>query len=349
MMDLSLLCNNIKTEAVRLGFKHVGIAQASSVPHFQAYLDWIESGYHAEMNYLSREDAIDKRANPVLLLKDCQRVICLAYPYNPPKTPLHNIPLGKGRISAYSTMPDYHQILWKKLAELETFIRYQAGVGVGLRSYTDTGPILERSFASSAGLGIAGKNSCLIIPRAGSYFFLAEILTDLPLPIDQPFTTDLCKNCQRCIESCPTDCILPNRTIDANRCISYLTIENKDIIPDDLKPKIGDWVFGCDVCQMVCPHNHPLGDNNAPVETSFLPESLDLVSLFTLSEDELNTRYSNTALSRAKRSGLLRNAAIVLGNQRFREALGMLENAIDIETDPIILDACRWAVERIKA
>lgn len=348
-MDLSLLRNNIKTEAARLGFKHMGIAQASSVPHFQAYLEWIESGCHAEMNYLSREDAIDKRANPMLLLEDCQRVICLAYPYNPPKTPLKTIPQGNGRISAYATTPDYHQTLWEKLAELETFIRHQAGDDVGLRSYTDTGPILERSFASRAGLGIAGKNSCLIIPREGSYFFLAEILTDLPLPTDQPFTTDLCKNCQRCIETCPTGCIQPDRTIDASHCISYLTIENKDNIPDDLKPKIGDWVFGCDVCQMVCPHNHPLGDNNAPAETSFLPERLDLTSLFALSKGEFNTQFSGTALSRAKRRGLLRNAAIVLGNQRFRDALGILENAIDEETDPIILYACRWAVERIKA
>jgi len=349
MMDLFEIYEMIKTEAYSLGFTTIGVAHAKPVPHFEAYQAWIEAGFHANMGYMAREDALAKRSNPQLIQENCQRIICLAFPYTPPKAPIESTPPGKGRLSAYATTQDYHGVIGAKLAQLEASIKQQAGENVQLKSYVDTGPILERSFASKAGLGNAGKNSCLIIPREGSYFFLAEILTDLPLPTDTPFTTDLCKNCQHCVDACPTDCIQPDRTIDAQRCISYLTIENKGEIPDQYKSTIGDWVFGCDICQLVCPHNARSEEQHHPLGEPQLPEFLDLLNLFSEDEKTFREKYGQTPLARTKRQGLLRNAAVVLGNQKMQDALPVLEKALQEETDPGIMDACRWAIEQIEA
>jgi epoxyqueuosine reductase len=348
MKDINHFFENLKTEAHHLGFTHIGVAPAVPVPHFHDFLNWVDAGYHADINYLSRPDALAKRANPQLILEDCHSIICLAMPYTHPHDTFGSAPQGFGRVSSYAITQDYHDLIWEKLAILKKYIREIVGEDVQLKSYVDTGPILERSYSSLAGLGMLGKNSCLIIPHEGSYFFLAEILTNLLLPIDEPFTTDLCKNCQRCIEACPTQCILPNRTIDANRCISYLTIENKGRIPDDLKTKIGDWIFGCDVCQIVCPHNARKVDQIQPLGVPKLTELIDLQNLFSEDEHSFTQKYGETPLVRAKRRGLLRNAAVVLGNQNCKEALPVLAQAIETETDPIILDACQWAIDQIK-
>ena len=176
------------------------------------------------------------------------------------------------RIASYAHGDDYHDILPARMKELVQFIEEQVGGPVQNRYYTDTGPILERDLAQRAGIGWIGKNTCLINPKQGSYFLLSEILLDLELEPDPPFTTDHCGTCTRCIEACPTDCILPNRTLDARRCISYLTIELKDDIPLELRDKIGDWVFGCDICQQVCPWNRfaAEGDPAFDIENSRL-------------------------------------------------------------------------------
>jgi len=239
MIDLLDLRNAIKTEADRLGFNHIGIAPALPVPHIQAYLEWVTAGRHGRMDYLAREDTLAKRADPRLILEGCQRVICLAMPYMRPQTDLESVPPGQGRISNYAATQDYHQVIWAKLSQLEAFIQANTPEEAQIKSYVDTGPILERSYAAAAGIGIAGKNSCLLIQGTGSYFFLAEILTDLELPVDKPFTRDLCGTCRRCIDACPTGCIRDDHTIDARRCISYLTIENKAEIPDNLKGQVG--------------------------------------------------------------------------------------------------------------
>ena len=338
------LRREIETEAYRLGFSHFGITKAIPHPSLDVYQDWVKNNYHADMAYLAREDAIAKRSDPNLVLEGCQSIICLAFPYQPPKTKLIETKPGKGRISAYARTRDYHNILWEKLSELKSFITNHANGKVHLKSYVDTGPVLERAFAASAGIGIIGKNSILLIQGAGSYFFLAEILTDLNLPADEPATVDLCKSCQRCIDACPTQCIFPDKTIDANRCISYLTVENKGEIPDDLKPSIGDWLFGCDVCQMVCPHNARVQEEASPLGEPLLPEYIDLMTLFTYDEATFRKHFVQTPLTRAKRNGVLRNAAVVLGNHRYTKALPVLEKALSKEHDPSVLDACRWAI-----
>lgn len=346
-MDKRQLVQYIKAEAQCLGFKHLGIAPAFPVPHIDAYLDWIQAGYQAGMAYLAREDALAKRQDPDLILEGCQTVICLALPYDPPNANQKETNPVVGRISSYAITRDYHEIIWDKLAHLETLISSQAGDGTSLKSYVDTGPVLERSYASQAGLGAVGKNSCLIIPGEGSYFFLAVILTNLDLPTDPPYTRDICGSCTRCIETCPTRCILPNRTIDAERCISYLTIEHKGPIPDSLKGSIGLWVFGCDVCQMVCPHNAKIHNERTQLGEQQVSNPIDLIALFSLTEAEFNAKYGHTPLSRAKRHGMLRNAAIVLGNQRYQEALPILEKALVQEIDPGVIDACQWAKDQI--
>lgn len=349
MSALLDLKEKIKTEALRLGFNHMGVASTDSPPDYERYRDWIEQGCHGEMAYLAREDALRKRGNPELILDNCQRIISLALPYRSPSNDNAAPPAGFGRISAYARTDDYHHQIREKLDQLEQFIRANAGSPVTLRSYVDTGPILERSYAVKAGLGQVGKNTCLIVPGAGTYFFLAEILSDLPLPVDSPYTADLCKSCQRCIAACPTHCILPERMLDARRCISYLTIEHKGIIPDEQKGLIGDWVFGCDICQTVCPHNAWTPDQVYPLGEDHLPETLDLPGLFDLDETGFKHHFGGTPLERTKRASLLRNAALVLGNQRVRAALPTLQNALQIETDEGLLDACRWAIREIEA
>lgn len=348
MTDLSALKEKIKTEAKGLGFNHIGIAPAEPVPHYEGYLAWIREGNQGDMAYLARQDAVAKRGDPRLILEGCLHVISLAMPYTPPSAGANTAFTGKGRISAYALTKDYHNVIWEKLGDLEDFIHNNADIPVALRSYVDTGPVLERSFATRSGIGATGKNSCLIIQGAGSYFFLAEILTDLPLGTDIPYTCDLCGSCKRCIEACPTGCIMPDHTIDARRCISYLTIEHKGVIPDLQKSRMGNWLFGCDICQIVCPHNAWTPEQESPLGEPCLPEFLELTSLFSLNEDPFNDQFGDTPVSRTKREGLLRNAAIVLGNQGNPDTLPALHEALNQETDRGILDACEWAIREIQ-
>ncbi len=348
MNNLLTLKKDIKTEAKRLGFTHMGIAPAKTVPHYDRYLDWIRSGKHADMTYLSREAATAKRGNPQLILEGCQRIICLTMPYQPPQSKPGETLSGKGRVSSYAITKDYHATILEKLLKLEEFIHSHTYQKVRIKSYVDTGPVLERAYAALAGMGMPGKNGCLLIQGSGSHFFLAEILTDLALPIDAPYPHDLCKSCRRCIDACPTSCILENRTIDANRCISYLTIENKGEIPDHLKSKLGDWVFGCDICQTVCPHNAHTPEQLYALGAPLIQEWINLLDLFALDEFTFKKKFGETPLSRAKRQGLLRNAAIVLGNQKLKAALPVLQQALEKEQDPAVIDACRWAIKMIE-
>ena len=348
MHHLTQFREKIKAEALRLGFARTGIAPAHPAPHYQEYLEWISAGYYGDMQYLSRTDSLAKRADPRLILEGCQRVICLAMPYHRPEAPQNECPPGHGRISAYARTSDYHAIVQARLTQLEAFIHELTGGSTALRSYVDTGPILERAYSSTAGIGAIGKNANLILPGAGSYFFLAEILTDLPLPMDEPFTRDLCGSCQRCIEACPTGCILPNRSIDASRCLSFLTIENKGEIPDEMKSRVGNWFFGCDICQMVCPHNARTDRQFDPLGEPHLSEFINLIELLTWEQAAFTDAFQDTALSRAKPRGLIRNAAVVLGNQADRNALPLLKDLLTRESDPVIQDASRWAIHQIE-
>jgi epoxyqueuosine reductase len=301
------------------------------------------------MNYLADGHAHAHRADPRLILPECKSILVLAAPYADPKSAeAHKGTHLTGRVAAYAWGDDYHDIFPKKLQELVIFIEAQVGHNIPNRYYTDTGPILERDLAQRAGLGWIGKNTCLINPKHGSYFLLAEILLGLELEPDPPITTDHCGTCTRCIDACPTDCILPDRTIDARRCISYLTIELKDDIPADLRPLLGDWVFGCDVCQTVCPWNRfasPQGDASSRprLEVPFP----NLIHEIDLSPEAFNRKFKDSPVKRAKRRGYLRNVAIALGNTQNTKAIPALESALE-DSEPMVREHAAWALENIK-
>ncbi len=346
------LKNAILHEARRLGFLLAGVTTPDPPPHFAFFERWLEQGYHGEMAYLATERSRQRRADPRAILPECRSILVLAIPYSPPPAPPET-PLT-GRVAAYALGEDYHEVLLPRLERLVAFIEERLGHPVPHRYYTDTGPLLERDLAQRAGLGWIGKNTCLIHPRHGSYFFLAEILLGIELEPDPPFPTDHCGTCTRCIQACPTGAILPGRTLDARRCISYLTIENKGAIPEDLRPQIGNWIFGCDLCQIVCPWNRfaaPEGDPAfRPQDESGLPgagsAATDLIATLALSPDDFRQRFRRSPLRRARRSGLLRNVAVTLGNLGDPRALPALEQAAG-DPEPLVRQHAEWARQRL--
>ena len=347
----------IKEKARQLGFILAGVTLPEPPPHYSTFENWLAQGHHGTMNYLADERSRLRRADPKQILPECQSILVLATPYHPSSRAERTLSEGEVadeaqgagknasiRIASYARGLDYHDILPARMKELVQFIEEQAGGPIKNRWYTDTGPILERDLAQRAGIGWIGKNTCLIHPKQGSYFLLSEILLDLALEPDPPFTTDHCGTCTRCIQACPTDCILPDRTLDATRCISYLTIELQDDIPLELRDKLGDWVFGCDICQQVCPWNRfaPEGDP-AFDPTLPLPSPEDL----TLTPQAFNQRFKGTPVKRAKRRGYLRNVAVALGNTVDLHALPVLQNALN-DDEPMVREHVGWAIEQIQ-
>lgn len=293
------------------------------------------------MDYLATERSRLRRADPREIMPECKSILVLATPYSPSSPPQRE---GGGEIASYAWGEDYHDILPTRMRELVQFIEEQVGCPIKNRWYTDTGPILERDLAQRAGIGWIGKNTCLINPKHGSYFLLSEILLDLKLEPDSPLVTDHCGTCTRCIEACPTDCILPDRTLDATRCISYLTIELKDDIPVDLRDKIGNWVFGCDICQTVCPWNRFASEGDSAFG-DYSPGK-HLIEELSVSTQEFNQRFKGTPIERAKRRGYIRNIAVALGNTGDVYALPVLQNALHDE-EPLVREHAQWAIERI--
>jgi epoxyqueuosine reductase len=351
------LKERIKAKSKQLGFILAGVTTPEPPPHYSTFENWLAQGHHGTMNYLAEERSRLRRADPRQILPECKSILVLATPYHPPLLAKHSRReqgegLGvRGRIASYAWGDDYHNVLPARMKALVQFVEEQVGCPVKNRWYTDTGPILERDLAQRAGIGWIGKNTCLIHPKQGSYFLLSEILLDLALEPDTPFVTDHCGTCTRCIEACPTDCILPDRTIDARRCISYLTIELKDDIPTELREKIGDWVFGCDVCQMVCPWNRfaaegdsAFGDHpSSALGANPLPS---LTEELNISTQEFNQRFKRSPVKRAKRRGYLRNVAVVLGNTGNMQALPVLNRALE-DPEPLVREHAKWAIDQI--
>jgi epoxyqueuosine reductase len=339
----------IKQEAHRLGFTLVGITSPQTPPHMSVYENWLNMGRNGSMEYLGTERARLRRQDPLRILPDCKSIIVLGARYpNPNATGEEAENPRKGRVAAYAWGQDYHQIIDERMQALVAFIEEQNGSPISNRRYTDTGPILERELAQRAGLGWIGKNTCLINPHQGSYFLLAEILLGIALEPDPPFPFDRCGSCRRCIDACPTECILPDRTLDARRCISYLTIENKAEIPEDLRPKMGNRVFGCDVCQTVCPWNRFATEDYLPelAARSGIPEpdpDLDL----GMTADDFNQKFKDSPIKRTKRRGYLRNLAVAAGNLENPESIPALEKAC-LEDEPLIRQHAAWAINQIQ-
>lgn len=337
------LKESIKNKARQLGFILAGVTTPEPPPHFSTFEYWLAQGRHGTMNYLATERSLSRRADPREIMPECKSILVLATPYGPPR-PLREEPEEKGKIASYAWGKDYHDLLPTRMKELIQFIEEQVGCPVKNHWYADTGPILERDLAQRAGIGWIGKNTCLINPTRGSYFLLSEILLELELAPDPPFITDHCGTCTRCIDACPTDCILPDRTIDATRCISYLTIELKDEIPVELRDKIGGWVFGCDICQNVCPWNR-FAEEGDPAFGASNP-ARSMAEELSVSPQEFNQRFKGSPVKRAKRRGYLRNVAVALGNIGGMHALPVLQHARNHE-EPLVREHAEWAIERI--
>ncbi|MBI3170862.1 MAG: tRNA epoxyqueuosine(34) reductase QueG [Chloroflexi bacterium] len=335
----------IKIKSKQLGFILAGVTSCAPPAHFNIFQEWLDANHHATMDYLASDRSRSRRADPKLILPECKSILVLALPYAPlPSSSLTLHPSSFG-IASYALGDDYHEVIPPRLQEIVQFIEEQVGHSVPNRYYTDTGPILERELAQRAGLGWIGKNSMLIHPQKGSAFLLAEILLGIELEPDQPFATDHCGTCTRCLDACPTQCILPNRTIDARRCISYLTIENKGDIPTELREQLGSWIFGCDVCQQVCPWNR-----FAPPADPALEPKIPLpvrTSELTLTSSEFNQRFKRSPIKRAKRRGYLRNLAVAVGNTGNENDLPILEKAANDE-EVLVKNHAQWAVEIIK-
>jgi epoxyqueuosine reductase len=380
------LSEDIKEKAYELGFDLAGIAPASRASHADAYASWVDAGFAATMGYMARD--VTRRQDPRHVLPGARSVIVvgLSYFVLDPPADLWNDP-SRGRIARYAWGMDYHEVMAPRLHQLAEFIARQTRRGVQSRAYVDTGPVLERDFAAQAGLGFIGKNTCLISPTLGSYLFLGEILTDLELDYDEPATdsgaaievpaTDsgaaiefkpnqrpiagggrervgtrrvgACGACTRCLEACPTQAFRAPYILDSNRCISYLAIELKGSIPLELRRSMGNWIFGCDVCQSVCPWPRRFAQPASLDFLGFDPKQAAprLLNLISLSDDEFRARFRQTPLWRAKRRGLLRNVAVALGNWGNPQAIPALQHALD-DPEPLIREHAAWALAQIQ-
>lgn len=351
MSDLASFINEIKAEAETLGFSLVGITTPKAPEHFSLFQSWIDAGNHAGMSYLSNPINLRRRAQPSLIMPECRSILALGLPYPSPIFAVdEHRPSGSGWVAAYAWQEDYHGWILAQSARLIKKIKALYGPSVKARVFTDSPPILERELASRAGLGWIARNSCLISPEIGSFFLLAEVFTDIPAVPTLQNTPDYCGNCRRCLEACPTGCILPNRSIDSRRCISYLTIENKGEIPRELRPSLGNWVFGCDICQIVCPWNKKQVVHSGYRLPLFsrLPLQPSLKNEMLLSEEEFQANYRLSPILRTGRSGYLRNVAIALGNQPGDISTGVLIRALEGEPDALIRLHVAWALGRMK-
>ncbi len=341
--QLAALANHLQTEATALGFSLFGIAPAVTPTGFHRLVDWIDAGYAADMTYFA--DRLPAYRDLNLVLQDVRSIVVLGFPYRTDKPA--ECENQQGRIARYAWGSiDYHDLIHPKLRRLKGMIA-DATVDAQSRGVVDSAPVMEREFAQLAGLGWTGKNSLLLNRQQGSYFFLSCVLTTLSLPTSEPFESDHCGTCQRCIEACPTQAFVSPGVLDSRRCISYQTIENRGVIPPELRAGIGNWVFGCDVCQEVCPWNR-FGDQSG--EPSLRPGTnsnpIDLLELISLDEAAFRQRFRHTPLWRPRRRGLLRNAAICLGNARDIAAIAPLAKLLT-DDEPVIRGAAAWALGMI--
>ncbi len=333
----------VKDLARAAGFDLVGVASAAPPTHWQAYEDWLGRGFGGQMAYLARN--LDRRGDPRAILPGARSILCVGALYHPgPSDGPGSEPTGQ--ISSYARGDDYHDVMTPRLQAVLDEIRKRWPDTEG-KVYVDTGPVLERDFAEAAGLGWFGKHTNLIHQRSGSFFFIGEILLTLDLQGDAP-TTDHCGTCVRCIEACPTDAIVAPYELDSRKCISYLTIELKGAIPKELRTGVGDWIYGCDVCQDVCPWNEKHGQTTedpalAPKAGRDRPVLADLLRM---NQAEFSRTFSKSPVKRTKRRGLLRNAAVALGNTGGEGDVPVLGDAL-VDEEPLVRGHAAWALGQI--
>ncbi|GAB4518860.1 MAG: tRNA epoxyqueuosine(34) reductase QueG [Anaerolineae bacterium] len=340
----------LKQQASDLGFSFAGVIRAAPAPTLDAYFRWIEAEMHGSMGYMARPDRQARRRDLNVILPGVQSMILVGLDYRTldiPESVLSDP--SRGRIAMYAWGLDYHDWMTPRLEALAAWLQAEAGQGIGQRVYVDTGAVLERAHAQQAGLGFIGKNTLLIHPRRGSFFFLGEMLTDLVFDVyDTPGHATMCGSCTRCLNACPTDAFPQPYVLDARRCISYLTIEHKTTIDPELRPMMGNWVFGCDICQTVCPWQR--FSLPTPVHELY-PVNVDraappLLDLLTLDEHTFTQRFAGSPIERIKRARLVRNACVAAGNWGDVRTLPAL-TALLHDDDALVREHAAWAVERI--
>jgi len=333
------LTHQLKDYAHRLGFELAGIAAPQSAPGWERFSNWLDRGFAGEMNYLRH--GAEARADPQRILPGVRSIVVLGMSYHQPEARTRETPAAHGRVATFALGLDYHEVLWRKLDQLGEWL-HERSEGSVSRGVVDTAPLLEREYARLAGLGWFGKNTMLIHKGMGSFFFIASLLTTVELEPDPPYLADHCGTCTACLDACPTQAFPEPGVLDAQKCISYLTIEVKRVVPGELRTGIGEWVFGCDVCQDVCPWNRrpPAGQTASSREPW-----LDLLELLALTPEEFRRRFKGTALWRSRRRGLLRNSAIVLGNRGDPRAVPALLRALGDE-EQVVRGAAAWALGR---
>lgn len=339
------LSRRIKKYATDLGFDLVGIAPVQTMPELNFYKDWLAAGYAGEMKYLERN--IEKKCDVTQVVPEAKSVVVCAKIYHTdhPLSITRKDP-ERGWISRYSWGDDYHDLIKKQLFELSEFVENESPQPFYSRAYTDTGPIIDRIYAKYAGIGWFGKNTCIINQQIGSWFFLGEVITNIELEYDEP-VPDRCGTCTRCIEACPIDAILEPYILDATKCISYLTIELKDDIPIELREGIGNHIFGCDICQDVCPWN----SKAATTEDSAYQPRMGLVNpgfdeMINLSPEEFSQKFRKSPIKRSKYKGFMRNVLIAIGNSAQTKFLPILEELCENE-EPIISRHASWAFDKL--
>ncbi|MGH7864347.1 MAG: tRNA epoxyqueuosine(34) reductase QueG [Candidatus Binataceae bacterium] len=335
MPDLN---HNIATIAREQGFALVGFARLRRLSHREDfYRNWLDDGRAADMSYLAR--APERRFDPRILDPRLSFVVSLGFPYSPPPVPQIDWRAQlRGRIASYALGPDYHDVVLAKARAVALAIK-SIRPGVVSRAYVDTGPVFEREWGAEARIGWFGKNTTLLNHDQGSYFFLAEIFTDLEFETPREPYREHCGGCTRCIDLCPTGALEDGYKMEPRLCISYLTIENRGAIPPELRHKLGNWIFGCDICQDVCPWNStPASDDAHDQLMPFMPD------IMALDAHAFSRRFAGSAIKRAKRRGLLRNTAVALGNSGNRDAIPTLAHALGAEPESLVRAHAAWGL-----
>jgi epoxyqueuosine reductase len=339
----------ILREGRALGFLAVGIAPVTPAPRHDAFMGWLAAGHAGDMTYLSDPAAVAARRDPASLLAGARTVVAvaLAYPGGRDLVPLSRL---SGRIARYARGEDYHLVLKARLAELAARIAAGLGRPVAHRACVDSAPLLERDLAAAAGLGFVAKNTMLIAPGLGSWFVLGELLLDVEAHAPQPVAPERprCGSCRACLDACPTGAFVDAHQLDARRCISYLTIENPGPIPRELRALVGDRIFGCDVCQDVCPFN---ASGGAPGEPALAPRTPDrgtpdLLAILGLGQAQFRRFVRRSPLRRVHRAQLLRNVCVALGNSGEPAAIPALRRAASVEP-PLVRAHAVWALGRL--
>jgi epoxyqueuosine reductase len=325
------------------GFDLAGVAAAEAPPELAFFSEWIARGHAGEMAYLTSQR--ERRADLRTAFPWARSVVSVGLQYDTPAPYSTAAAADRGWIARYAWGDDYHDVMKARLEDLRARLVAELGP-MESRVYVDTGPIVERAYAAAAGLGAWGKNTCLLHPEHGSWFFLGEVITDVEMEPDTP-RTDMCGSCTACLEACPTGALVAPYVLDARRCISYLTIELKGPIPDEHRADMGRHVFGCDICQDVCPWNRRRRETGdaafAPREGLLAPE---LEVLAALDDDAFRETFRKSPVKRAKRRGLLRNVAVALGNSGDPARRPVLERLAGDE-DPIVREHAQWALRRL--